>query len=126
MNENENESEEKLTAKNRKKYFRRIAVRMTEREHAGLTDRAKKAGLSLSRYLIKAGLSDGQVLTADEREEIRQLRHEVRRAGINLNQIARSLNAWENGQSQPPPMSEIEETTRETGKVLKSLLRLIK
>ncbi len=113
--------------KSRKLYDKRLEVRLTADELERLHQQAKKANRSLSRLLVKSALENSKVLTVEELEEVQQLRHEVRRVGINLNQIARSLNAWERGQGdQPPAMSEIEATAKEVNRVLKSLLRLIK
>lgn len=110
-----------------KKYDKQSLVRLTSEELEKISQKAKKASLSISRFFVKSALSDGKVLTAEELDEVQQLRHEVRRVGINLNQIARSLNAWERGQGdQPPGMSEIEATGKEVNRVLKALLKLIK
>jgi hypothetical protein len=120
------EGERELAAKSRKKYFRRIAVRMNDREHAELSDRAKKTDLSLSRYLIKAGLSDGQVLTAEEKEEIRQLRFELRKIGTNLNQIAFAFNASIRGSGDAPTTGELKEIQKKINDALETLLQFIK
>lgn len=76
----------------RKKYPKSALVRLTADEHALLVARAKKARLSLSRFLVQAGLT-GKAPTHEDREQHERAIIEVKRLGNNLNQIARQLNA---------------------------------
>jgi len=64
-----------------------------------ISDRAKLAGLSISRYLIENALRE-EAMTVDEREHAEAIVfqrdwaiNEVARVGNNLNQIARQLNS---------------------------------
>jgi hypothetical protein len=107
----------------RKIYEKRTEVRLTEPELKQLHEKAKRAKLSLSRFLVKSALSDGKVLTAEEQEDIKQLRFEIRKIGVNLNQIAYSINASRRGQGQPPAQSEINEIQKLVEQVLKNLLK---
>ncbi len=106
-----------------KVYIKQILARTTEKEFAELHDRAKKANLSLSRYLVKSALSDGQVLTIEEREEINNLRYEVRKVGINLNQIAYQINISQRGKGEPPKDDEIDEIQKTVNQILRKLLK---
>ncbi len=109
-----------------KVYTKQALVRTTEKEIAELHDRARKAGLSLSRYLVRAGLSEGQVLSAEEKEEIRQLRFELRKIGTNLNQIAFAFNASVRGSGDAPTTEELKEVQKKINDALETLLQFIK
>jgi hypothetical protein len=106
-----------------KKYDKSALVRLTEPELKQLHKKAQKAELSLSRFFVKSALSDGQVLTAEEREEIKQLRFEIRKIGVNLNQIAYQINASRTGRSEPPTETEITEIQKLVEQILKKLLK---
>jgi hypothetical protein len=111
----------KMTSK--KLYEKSALVRCTEKELKQLHQRAEVSGLSLSRFLIKSALSDGKVPTAEEKEEIKQLRFEIRKIGVNLNQIAYQINASRRGASDPPTTSEIDEIQNLVEQILKKLLK---
>ncbi len=110
----------------RKIYDKRTEVRLTERELEELHDRAKKTKLSVSRHLVKSGLSEGLVLTAEEKEELRQLRFELRKIGTNLNQIAFAFNASARGSGDAPTTAELKETQKKIDDALETLLQFIK
>ena len=69
-----------------------ILVRARPDERQEIQARAAAAGQSLSRYLVAAGLSERPAMSKEEREEWRQLLFELRKAGVNLNQVAHTLN----------------------------------
>ena len=75
-----------------KKYGLRPSVRATDDELCELRKRAKSAKLSLSRYLVECGLRSGNPPDPRERELRERALFEVRKAGVNLNQVARCLN----------------------------------
>lgn len=107
----------------KKLYDKKALVRCAEPELKQLHEKAKEANLSLSRFLVKSGLSDGKVLTTQERQEINQLRFEIRKIGVNLNQIAYSINLNRRGQGQPPTQNEINEIQNLIEQVLRKLLK---
>ena len=83
----------------RKLYPKSTRVRLTDDEHRRISDRSKRAGLSISRYLIENALIE-RPLTSEEKEHAEAVMfqrgwaiNEVARVGNNLNQIARQLNA---------------------------------
>ena len=83
----------------RKLYPRSTRVRLTDDEHRRISERAKKADQSISRYLIENALRE-EAMTFDEREHAEAIVfqrdwaiNEVARVGNNLNQIARQLNS---------------------------------
>jgi hypothetical protein len=81
---------------------------MTNDEHLYLTERAKTAGLSFSRFLVESGLT-GESPTIEERNRRERAILQLARVGNNLNQIARQLNAQRGAISS----REIEETLKE-------------
>ena len=76
----------------RKQYPKNAFVRLTVAEHGRLTELAKEARLSLSRFLAESGLA-GKAPSYEDRERHERAIMEVNRVGNNLNQIARQLNA---------------------------------
>ena len=78
----------------RLRYRCKFTIRLTPAEKRQLGARAADAGLSLSRYLVEAGLADRAPSPEDRAHRERALFH-VRKVGVNLNQIARRLNARE-------------------------------
>ncbi len=112
-----------MKAKSKKLYSKSALVRCTEQELKQLHQRAEASKSSLSRFLVKSALSDGKVSTAEEQEEIRQLRYEIRKIGVNLNQIAYQINASRTGTGQAPTEAEIYEVQKLVEQVLKKLLK---
>ena len=83
----------------RRLYPKSTRVRLTDEEHSRISDRAKQAGQSVSRYLIENALRE-EAMTFDEKEHAEAIVfqrdwaiNEVARVGNNLNQIARQLNS---------------------------------
>jgi uncharacterized protein (DUF1778 family) len=89
---------------------RPITVRPTKEEHQDLTTRAAANGKSLSGYLIWAGSRDAAPLTLDDRLALAAAREELRKIGINVNQLAHATNSARRGNGQPPPAAEIAST----------------
>jgi Mobilization protein NikA len=75
-----------------KKYPSVFTLRATKSEHERLVRRAKEAQLSLSRFLIESGLSK-EAPSWEDRQQRERVIIQLIRAGNNLNQIARQLNA---------------------------------
>lgn len=106
-----------------KKYTKTALVRCTEDELNKIHKKAEVANLSLSRFFVKSALSDGQVLTAEEKEEFKQLRFEVRKVGINLNQIAQILHLNIRGNVGSVTNEEIENIVAAINDVMSKLLK---
>lgn len=66
----------------------RIHLRVTEQEKEQFTAKAAAAGLGISEYLRKAALQLGVIHKYDQAAV-----HQLRKIGVNLNQIAYHLNA---------------------------------
>ena len=77
----------------RRRLRKNVPVRPTEAELAELHRRKASFGYkSLSKYLIERGLNPGQAITLLDEAKVGRLLYEVRRLGVNLNQIAQRLN----------------------------------
>ena len=74
---------------NREKKTVEICVRVTPAEKKELQEKANAAHLSLSRYLVKSA-SDRKMF---QTENIARLIYEIRKIGININQIAHVANS---------------------------------
>src|SRR5215467_6811311 len=82
--------------KRHKQYPKGALVRLTNDEHYRLIELAKKAGLSLSRFLVESGLT-GKIPTPADRIVRERATLQLIRVGNNLNQIAKQLNAQRGG-----------------------------
>jgi DNA-binding NarL/FixJ family response regulator len=105
--------------KRQKQYPKGGLVRMTNDEHMRLTELAKTAGLSFSRFLVESGLT-AEAPTSEDRRRRERAILELSRVGNNLNQIARQLNA----QRWAISSSHIEETLKEVKAALKGIEEL--
>ena len=72
-----------------KKY--EICLRLSQEEKEHLESSARRCGLSKTAYLRRLIL--GREVKACPAQEIKELRWEVHKIGVNINQIARSVNA---------------------------------
>ncbi len=109
--------------KEQKKEKPKITVRPTDDELALLHARAESFGYkSLSKYLIERGLKDGVMIQSVDRERVERLLFEVRKIGVNINQIAHQMNAGYQGYSQQQldrAMREVERVMKEIGQEFK-------
>lgn len=111
----------------RKLYPKSTRVRLTDDEHRRISDRARQAGLSISRYLIENALRE-KAITSDEKEHAETIMfqrdwaiNEVARVGNNINQIARQLNSQRGSISS----ETIRAALVEVASVLNELRRLL-
>lgn len=102
--------------KRQKQYPKRALVRLTNDEHVCLTELAKKAELSFSRFLVESGLS-GKAPTNEDRIQRERTILQLARVGNNLNQIARQLNSQRGALS----FSDIEKALMEVKSVLERI-----
>jgi hypothetical protein len=79
----------------------KITTRPTQEQHEQLKKRAASFGYkSLSQYLIDRGLGEGIQIESIDREKLERLLFELRKIGINLNQIALQMNRGYRNYSQ--------------------------
>ena len=71
---------------------RTVGVRVTEAEAEELRERAQDARLSVGAYLRRRGLGQRVRMATERRLGAVELR-ELNRIGVNLNQMARAMNA---------------------------------
>ena len=101
-----------------------FTVRANDAEYKKLKKMAKDTGWSLSRLLIEATLHLGVRPAAEvraEREVFEELVFEVRRVGINLNQIVHKINAAHRGEDSPPMKSELEQVIKKIERTVEML-----
>lgn len=124
---NETTIKEKIKTKRRWKSEnlpRVFTVRANDDEYKKLKKMAKETDHSLSRLLIEATLYVGVRPAAEvraEREVFEELVFEVRRVGINLNQMVHRLNAARRGKGDPPMQSELERVIKEIERTIETL-----
>ena len=78
-------------SKTDKKGRHHLHIELTPAQYQRLVDQAKQCGLSRRAYLVR--LIEGTPVRARPSQEIKDLRWEVHKIGVNINQIARSVNA---------------------------------
>jgi hypothetical protein len=101
-----------------------FTVRADDEEYRALKKLAEKTGWSLSRLLIEATLYHGAKPAEESRAEravFKQLVFEVRRVGVNLNQVAHALHAAHRGGGMAPAQAELEAVARSIESVLRKL-----
>jgi type II secretory pathway component PulF len=81
----------KKEKRKREKRETEIKIRLTAKEREEIRELAREEGLTVSEYIRKQALKR-QAEEQAKLEMERQLVYQVRRIGINLNQMAKSLN----------------------------------
>ena len=66
-------------------------LELTPEQYQTLCEKAKACGLTKRRFLTQ--FIEGKEIRARPSEEMRKLRLEIHYIGVNINQIARSVNA---------------------------------
>ena len=79
------------TSKADKNGLHHLHITLTPEQYQSLSEQAKSCGLSKRAYLIR--LMEGRPVKVTTSQEIKDLRWEVHKIGVNINQIARSVNA---------------------------------
>ena len=106
----------------KQQYPKKILVRLTEAEKQKIERSAKQSQLSISRFLVRSGVGDERGLDPAERELREQAIYELRRVGVNLNQIAYALNAARRGgRGDEPPAAEIAQAAENLKIVLETV-----
>jgi hypothetical protein len=101
-----------------------FTVRADDNEYRKLKELSKKTNLSLSRMLVEATLFYG-LKTPDhveaEKRSIENLLFEVRKIGVNLNQITHNLNVAKFENETPPTAFEVGNAIKRVESVVKEL-----
>ncbi len=74
-----------------KKGRHHLHIELTPEQYRHLSDNAKRCGITKRLYIVR--LLEGTEVRARPAQEIKDLRWEVHKIGVNINQIARSVNA---------------------------------
>lgn len=85
---NEVDNNEKITEVKKKKNIIRYSLRMTEDEHKKIQDKAFESHKSLNDYIKTSALGKDIIIV----EGLKDLTLEIKRIGININQISKKLN----------------------------------
>ena len=68
-----------------------LHIELTPAQYQLLSNQANACGLSKRAYLVR--LIEGKPIRVRPSQEVKDLRWEVHKIGVNINQIARSVNA---------------------------------
>lgn len=81
-----------------------IGIRLTPSEAEALQTRAQAAGLSVTEYARRM-MAHGQVRVVQSQEPDFAVLDQLRRIGVNLNQLARAMNT--SGQEAPDGLGDL-------------------
>ncbi len=85
-------------------------MRLTEQEERIIEGNAKAISLSVSRYLAKSGVEKLKIrppISIEERKIFLDLIYELKRIGVNLNQLTQDYNVSNKGKGTPPTIQEL-------------------
>ena len=99
-----------------KKGRHHLHIELTQEQYLRLTEQASACGLSKRAYLVR--LMEGKPIRAKPSQEIKDLRWEVHKIGVNINQIAKKVNTT--GDLYPEEMEELKRMVSEIWRILKS------
>lgn len=101
-----------------------VSVRPTPEQLGQLHERAASFGYgSLSKYLIERGLHEGEMIQSVDREKLERLLYEVRKVGVNINQIARQMHKGYAEYSQAYLDQAMQQVERVVGEIAGELSR---
>jgi len=79
-----------MTAPNRNRNHI-LYIRLNNKEYASFETQRKKTGLNKTDFLIRL-IQSREIKVFNIQPELHEIVHELKKQGVNLNQIARSLN----------------------------------
>ena len=79
-----------MTAPNRNRNHI-LCIRLNNKEYASFETQRKKTGLNKTDFLIRL-IQSREIKVFNIQPELQEIVHELKKQGVNLNQIARSLN----------------------------------
>ncbi len=102
-----------------------VTIKLPFAQRQLLHKKAKKAGISLTKLLIKTTLNDQTINTKEQREALLAMIFELHKSGNNLNQIARNLNSSKLTNAPPPHNFEIRQAVAEMKEVVEAIKKLL-
>ena len=75
-------------------YTSSLIVRMTDREKQNLVLAASKKGVTISKYVRDAVVNPPDVTRSEYNEIKSMINYEIRKLGVNVNQIAKKYNEY--------------------------------
>jgi hypothetical protein len=99
----------------------RISVYPVTEKKKKIQQNAKFYGLNVSEFLIVVGSQDALPITQEERNLLFQIIFEIKKAGINLNQIAKALNYSGLFNTEPPSKIDVDSAIQEFRAVVQTL-----
>jgi hypothetical protein len=99
----------------------RLEIYLKKEEKNLAKTRAKSYGLSVSSFGRQAILKNELPMTLEEREFLFKLIFEIKRAGMNLNQISKALNYSRIFDSQQPTNFKVDAAVNEFREAIKLL-----
>lgn len=115
---------------NSDRYPKMITVRATREEHRLIMDHSSRARTSASTYLKHCALRrrlpalrETKSPTLEERGDIEFILFQIRKVGVNLNQLARRSNRSRLLGTTGPKSSEVETAAEVAGRLMNLLLK---
>jgi hypothetical protein len=118
-----------------KTYNRAKIVRLTEQEESIIEANAEANLLSVSRYLAHCGIKKSKKSRLTQK--INQLWlyiifhlllfliYELKRIGVNINQLVRDYNVSKKGKGYPPEVKELEKAGKDIQKLVAKIDRML-
>lgn len=79
---------------NNEPYTNNLIVRMTDREKRNLALAASKKGVTISKFVRDSVVNPPNVTRAEYNEIKSMINYEIRKLGVNVNQIAKKYNEY--------------------------------
>lgn len=112
-------SEQKIKKREVRKDNRQIKFRVNEDEYLYLSAMADQSGMSVTQFAKNVALGVKYQPPRVEREGAIQIANELRKQGVNLNQVAKTCNS-----SRTLYKSEIEQIQKQLAEIEKGLVGL--
>lgn len=95
-----------------RRYVVTLFARATAEEKRRVEQRARRAGLSVSRYLVRAAAEERPPPGQKERERLEDLLYLFKRTGLFLDHLAANAEGLERVGATAPMQQELRETAR--------------
>jgi len=118
--------QKKKSKKPNRKRDKRMTIRGTEQEKKKIEQKAEKAGMSRTEYMIRSAL-EKKIIDFGNLEDINNLRIELKRIGNNINQIAQKLHQNDTLSQEEKVMfiEEIDDLKYQQDMIHKQIVKLI-